>query len=87
MSQDPSEGIGHKGDTITLTVSDGPSAVVVPNVFGWDVKDAKKAMKDAGFKVEVVKADNYVGLDKVVAQDPPADSTLPWGSTVTLTIF
>ncbi len=87
MSQDPSEGIGHKGDTITLTVSDGGSAELVPNVFGWDIKDAKQAMKDAGFKTEVVKSDNYAGLDKVIGQDPPADSALPWGSTVTLTIF
>jgi len=86
ISQDPSGGIGHKGDTITLTVSAGPSAVPVPDVFGWELKDAAKAMKDAGFKIDVVRADNYLGLKRIAAQDPPANSTLPWGSTVTLTI-
>jgi eukaryotic-like serine/threonine-protein kinase len=86
ISQDPSGGIGHKGDTIILTVSDGPSAVTVPDVQGWELKDAVKAMKDVGFKVDVVQADNYLGFKRVWAQDPPANSTLRWGSTVTLTI-
>jgi eukaryotic-like serine/threonine-protein kinase len=76
---------GHKGDTITLTVS--KPAVEVPSVWGWEIQDARRALREAGFKVDVERADNYAGFRRVAAQDPAAGETLPWGSTITLTIF
>ena len=86
MSQEPAGVIGHKGDVITVVISGGPAAVPIPSVFGWELKDARRAMKDAGFKVDIVRADNYVGFRRVSAQDPAAGGTAPWGTTITLTI-
>jgi beta-lactam-binding protein with PASTA domain len=86
MSQDPSEGIGHKGDVITLVVSGGPEAVPIPTVIGWDQRDARLALEDAGFKVDIERADNWIGLRKVLGQEP-SSGTLPWGSTITLTVI
>jgi eukaryotic-like serine/threonine-protein kinase len=86
ISQDPAGVIGHRGDVITVVVSGGPEAVPIPTVFGWELKDARRALKDAGFKVDIVRADNYVGFRRVSAQEPAAGGTAPWGTTITLTI-
>ena len=84
-AQDPADGTGHKGDVITLTIS--KPAVEVPNVFGWQIQDARRALHDAGLKVEVQRADGYTGFRRVGGQDPGAGETVTWGSTITLTIF
>jgi serine/threonine protein kinase/beta-lactam-binding protein with PASTA domain len=76
---------GHKGDLITLTIA--KPAVPVPNVWAWEVQDARQALREAGFTVDVERADNYAGFGRVAGQDPAAGETLPWGSTITLTIF
>ncbi|MEU3307627.1 Stk1 family PASTA domain-containing Ser/Thr kinase [Nocardiopsis sp. NPDC006832] len=41
------------GSTVTLTVSTGPPDVEIPDVVGEKIKDAREALEDAGFKVEV----------------------------------
>jgi serine/threonine-protein kinase len=86
MEQSP-EGntTGHGGDIITLTIS--KPVVQVPSVWGWEVQDARRALREAGFEVDVERADNFAGFRRVAAQDPAAGETLPWGSTITLTIF
>ena len=85
-AQDPEDGTtGHKGDVITLTIS--KPAVEVPSVFGSELQDARRTLHDAGLKVEVQKADQYTGFNRVGAQDPAPGETVSWGSTVTITIF
>ncbi|MGH3453330.1 MAG: Stk1 family PASTA domain-containing Ser/Thr kinase [Nocardioidaceae bacterium] len=74
-----------KGDVITLTIS--KPAVEVPNVFMWELQDARRALRETGLKTDVERSDNYAGLGRVGAQDPPAGESVPWGSTITLTIF
>lgn len=80
MSQDPSEGIGHKGDTIQLTVSKGPDVVKVPDVTGKRKKDAVTALENAGLKA------NTSGIfgPKVLFQTPSGGATVKRGSTVRL---
>ncbi|WP_406057706.1 Stk1 family PASTA domain-containing Ser/Thr kinase [Streptomyces sp. NBC_01077] len=74
-----------EGDTITLTVSKGPRLVEVPDVVGETVDDARTALEDEGFEVEVKKSFPYLG-DTVTGQSVEGGSTAPEGSTVTITI-
>ncbi len=81
ISQDPDEGTGFKGDTITIVVSKGPQDVEVPDVVGESEADAKKTLEDAGFKVRVR---NVIPGDVVRAQTPDAGDELRVGKTVTI---
>ncbi|MFE5944935.1 Stk1 family PASTA domain-containing Ser/Thr kinase [Streptomyces sp. NPDC056480] len=74
-----------EGDTITLTVSKGPRLVAVPDVVGETVDDARTALEDEGFEVEVKKSFPYLGSE-VTGQSVEGGSTAPEGSTVTITI-
>ncbi|MFE1862387.1 Stk1 family PASTA domain-containing Ser/Thr kinase [Streptomyces anandii] len=75
-----------EGDTVTLTLSKGPEMVEVPDVTGDSVGDAKKALEDAGFKVEEDRG--LLGLfgDTVKKQSVRGGEKAPKGSTVTITI-
>jgi beta-lactam-binding protein with PASTA domain len=85
LKQDPASGVGHKGDTITLTESLGPVLVRVPNVRSMGVRDAEKVMADAGFKTRTRPAPvNHLGLGFVVYTNPRARTEAPKGSTITL---
>ncbi|MFE0644628.1 Stk1 family PASTA domain-containing Ser/Thr kinase [Streptomyces sp. NPDC058877] len=73
------------GDVITLTVSKGPKLVAVPDVTGKTIEDARTALEEEGFQVEVKKSFPYLG-DTVVSQSVQGGGTAPEGSTVTITI-
>ncbi|MFF1509976.1 Stk1 family PASTA domain-containing Ser/Thr kinase [Streptomyces sp. NPDC058326] len=74
-----------EGDTVTLTVSKGPKPVEVPDVTGETTDDARTALEDAGFEVEVKKTFPYLG-DTVTGQSVEGGETAPEGSVVTITI-
>ncbi len=82
--QDPAEGrTGGKGDTITLTLSKGPEMIVVPNVTGKNVDDAKKQLTDLGFQVEVKKP-FFFPKDTVDTQSVDPGKKAPKGGTITI---
>ncbi|BAW92960.1 PASTA domain protein [Actinomyces sp. Chiba101] len=58
ISQSPKKGASgvYKGDAVALVISQGPKMIAVPDVTGKSESEAKKALKDAGFEVEVDKA-------------------------------
>jgi len=89
MSQDPlpqAEG-HHRGDTVTLTISQGPELFDVPDVNRQGIAAATKTLEDAGFKVNTQRASAYFGLGFVVGQDPAGGvKVAPKGATITLTI-
>ncbi|HEX5334096.1 MAG TPA: Stk1 family PASTA domain-containing Ser/Thr kinase [Cellulomonas sp.] len=89
ISQDPlpqAEG-HHRGDTVTLTISQGPELFDVPDVNRQGIAAATKTLEDAGFKVKTQRATAYFGLGFVVGQDPPGGvKVAPKGATITLTI-
>jgi len=85
VAQDPREGAtAHRTDTVTLTVSQGPPLVKVPDVVGKRTGPAREALEGAGF---TVKENAYLGgiLDTVRFQDPQGKA--PKGTTVTLTVW
>ncbi len=73
------------GDTLALEVSRGPAPVPVPDVVGktWDV--AKKALQDAGFKLNYNALADVAPSAFVVSKISPAAGTeAPKGSPVTV---
>ncbi|HSV40474.1 MAG TPA: PASTA domain-containing protein, partial [Nocardioidaceae bacterium] len=73
-----------KGDEIELIVSAGPPPVEVPDVVRQGVEAATQTLEDAGFVVEVLMSDSYIGLGFVYEQDPEGGTMLAKGSTVTI---
>ncbi|GGW92678.1 Stk1 family PASTA domain-containing Ser/Thr kinase [Streptomyces chryseus] len=72
-----------KGDTVTLTVSKGPRMVPVPDVVGESVDDAKRALQDAGFEVEVDRP--FLSFsDEIAGQSVEEGDKAPEGSTITI---
>ncbi len=86
ISQTPNSGTGHKGDTITLVVSKGPELVEIPRVKGSRTDSAIDRLEALGFEVEVERSVLYVGADYVVGCSPAEGSSVPKGSTITLSI-
>ena len=85
IAQAPASGTGHKGDTITLTRSLGPTMVTVPNVEQMPVPAAEQVLQQAGFKTQVeATALSRLGVGFVVSTGPKARTEAPRGSTITL---
>jgi beta-lactam-binding protein with PASTA domain len=85
IEQTPIAGVGHRGDTVTLTESLGPVLVRVPNVRSMGVRAAEQVMAKAGFQTKVLPVPvNHLGLGFVVYTNPRARSQAPKGSTITL---
>ncbi len=82
--QNPAEGkqLG-KGDTVTLTLSQGPEMIAVPNVTGKNVDDARKQLTDLGFQVEVKKP-FFFPKDTVDTQSVDPGKKAPKGGTITI---
>jgi len=86
VAQSPASGTVVPGDTVTLTLSLGPRMVEVPNVVGQSVRDARRALEQAGFEVDV-RNFFFGGDDATVRSQDPDGGTAPEGSVVTVTAF
>ncbi len=84
IKQEPSKGRAAKGTTITLTRSLGPVMVTVPTVSRMGIKAAKETLEAAGFTTRTRQASIYLGLGYVHRTDPPALSSAPKGSLITI---
>ncbi|MGQ7748925.1 Stk1 family PASTA domain-containing Ser/Thr kinase [Streptomyces sp. WC2508] len=82
--QSPGEGAeAAEGDTIELTVSDGPRMIDVPDVTGKDVDEATSELKDAGFEVKVDRP--FLSFsDTIASQSVDGGEQVPEGSTITI---
>ncbi|MEV6264169.1 Stk1 family PASTA domain-containing Ser/Thr kinase [Streptomyces sp. NPDC051784] len=71
------------GDTVELTVSEGPRMVEVPDVTGRDVDEARSTLEEAGFEVKVdrpfLSFSDTVGSQSVEGGEKAAE-----GSTITI---
>ena len=90
IEQDIPSGERVKVDTkVTLTVSNGPGTVLVPDVTKMNFRAACSALSDP--KVNLIcRAAKYEASDlppdTVISTDPPAQTAVKPGSTVNLTI-
>ncbi|HVS28189.1 MAG TPA: Stk1 family PASTA domain-containing Ser/Thr kinase [Solirubrobacteraceae bacterium] len=76
-----------KSKPVTLSVSDGPAQLPVPNVRGQAEADAKRALMRAGFQVKARKGFSAkVAAGLVAKTDPPVGTQVPRSSLVTLVI-
>jgi eukaryotic-like serine/threonine-protein kinase len=77
-----------KGSVVTITISDGPGAAIVPmDLVGMTLTDARSALAAVGLviaAIDAVPSDKSIGI--VLAVDPVGGSTLTAGTGVTLQI-
>ena len=89
ISQLPLAGIqARKGDIVTLTVSSGPSDLLMPDVYDMALEDAQAAIEQMDLVVESVTYENVsdVATGHVLAQSPEADSIVYAGDAVSLVV-
>ena len=84
----PGNSTASKGSSVTLSVSQGPTTVTVPDVSLQTVADARATLRAAGFKVAVTRQDtDDESLDGLVmSQDPAGNMQADPKSVVTLTV-
>ena len=76
----------HRGDPVDYVVSKGPEMVEVPEVIGKQLDEARRALEDQGFQVSVERIlGGYFGT--VRQTDPAGGTSVPKGSTVTVTVI
>ncbi|MEU9929578.1 Stk1 family PASTA domain-containing Ser/Thr kinase [Streptomyces anulatus] len=82
--QSPGEGVeAAEGDTVELTVSKGPRMLVVPDVTGRDVDEARSTLEEAGFAVKVDRP--FLSFsDTIASQSVDGAERAPEGSTITI---
>jgi beta-lactam-binding protein with PASTA domain/tRNA A-37 threonylcarbamoyl transferase component Bud32 len=87
MSWNP-QGTQPKGTTITVVVSSGPPTVAIPDLIHDDFADAADQLKALG--LNVVRKDDYSDDEpnpgKVISTSPPAGSSVPKNSKVTVVV-
>jgi serine/threonine-protein kinase len=88
FDQDPKgEVMVDDGSVVTISVSQGPTPVEVPDVVGQDELDAVAALQAAGFTVDVQQqASDTVFKGQVISQSPAAAVTAPKGSRVIIVV-
>ena len=82
---DPTAGNLFRGQSVAITVSDGPPAVTVPDLTGEQLDAARGQLESQGVKVEV---DRVLGgiFGTVREQSVPPGTQVEVGSTVTLRV-
>ncbi|MEU7988434.1 Stk1 family PASTA domain-containing Ser/Thr kinase [Streptosporangium canum] len=73
-----------KGSTVQIYVP--KEAVEVPGVVSLTVNDAKRMLKEAGFKYKVVEQESDLPEGTVLSQAPEAGAKLQQGTTITLVV-
>ena len=74
-----------QGSTVKVTVSKGPNVVTIPDIpAGTPLDQARMRLQQLGFVVQAQKA--FGGhLKQVVGLNPPAGTSVPYGSTIVIT--
>jgi beta-lactam-binding protein with PASTA domain/predicted Ser/Thr protein kinase len=76
-----------QGETVTITVSRGPTPVEIPNLAGRPSEDARDTLVALGFKVKQKEEfSTEFANGEVIRTQPPAGEKAPRGSTVTMVV-
>jgi eukaryotic-like serine/threonine-protein kinase len=88
IRQSPERGVKlEKGQTVTVTISRGPRPVDIPQVRGKTADEAKATLQALGFEVqEDEEFSTTIEKGDAIGTDPPAGSSEPRGSVVTLIV-
>jgi serine/threonine protein kinase/beta-lactam-binding protein with PASTA domain len=88
ISVDPPSGTSLKRNApVTLTISNGPRPVGVPNMVGVTLDQAKAALADMKLVPDIhYKHDLTIPKDQVMSQTPVGNATAPQGSKVRLVV-
>ncbi|QIX28519.1 Stk1 family PASTA domain-containing Ser/Thr kinase [Nocardioides sp. JQ2195] len=82
---DPEGGTDVDPDTqVTVVVSTGKPDLEVPSVITLSRADAEQRLTDLGFKVDFQERDTDDPKDQVIDQNPSPDTSVSYGSTVTV---
>jgi serine/threonine-protein kinase len=86
LRSDPQPGTEvEKGATVSLTVSDGPGQTTVPDVTNLFQRQAREALEEAGFSIEVEReTSSTVDRGRVTRTSPPGGTLAQRASTVTM---
>jgi eukaryotic-like serine/threonine-protein kinase len=87
LATSPTSGTTVKvGSSVTLTVSGGPSNVVVPSVIGLQQGVAGNTLGNATLNVNITSQASPQAAGVVIAQSPNSGASVPPGTTVTITV-
>jgi serine/threonine-protein kinase len=87
ISADPPEGSSvDAGTHVRLVVSSGPVQVKVPDVLDMDTNAAHDALRNVGLSFTDSQQTSDKPKGTVIAQSPPANTSVSKGSSVTLTL-
>ena len=88
FGQDPGAGATvEDGATITISVSEGPAIVNVPDVVGDGRLQARKTLTDAGFEIEETRSfSDGVSINRVISQSPDGGSLSESGKAVKIEV-
>ncbi|MGW3953748.1 Stk1 family PASTA domain-containing Ser/Thr kinase [Streptomyces sp. NPDC004752] len=89
ISTDPEAGARiRNNDSVTLTVSDGPETVKVPDLAGRGLAEAKALLRKGGLEPGMVTRafSDSVPKDAVIGTDPAAGTERHAGSAIALTV-
>jgi serine/threonine-protein kinase len=89
ISQNPEAGEqAEKGSEIELTVSSGPGEVTIPQLTGFQYKEAKALLESDKYGLEVKRnnQESSAPENEVINSNPPGGTEVAEGSTVTLLV-
>ncbi len=88
ITTEPASGVVvPEGSTVTIVVSSGRNAQVVPRVLTLSENEALQVLADSGFRVTIDRVEsNSAPEGEVIAQSPDAQSLLTAGETVTIQV-
>lgn len=89
INQSPRPGqMVKKGRDVFLTVSKGMTEVVVPNLIGKNIRQARIDLNNIGLEIGSISYNNdeTFGIDTIIYQNPSPMSKVPFGKTINIIV-